>query len=164
MGIQEIGAVVAAMTLVACASSKHSSSSNGDDIVIPDEPVAGVTSGCGSVRLTSYEASDSGWCEFSINHAELPEFVRDQMTLAIAEPYNGSSYGGEPGEACGECWEIDTISATQVVMVNNLCPIEGNPLCAGGHFHFDLSQQAGAALGGGGLDAAVVRRVPCPVS
>lgn len=137
---------------------------NGANIVIPDEPEPGVAEDCGSVRLTAYEASDSGWCEFSNTHAILPSFVREQMTLAIAEPYNGGSYQGEPGEACGECWEIDTIDATQIVMVNNLCPIEGNPLCAGGHFHFDLSEQAAAVVGGGGLDEAQVRRVPCPVS
>ena len=140
------------------------SSGDSDDIVVPDEPVPGVAADCGSVRLTSYDADDSGWCEFSDTHAILPAFVRDRMTTAIAEPYNGGSYEGEPGEACGECWEVDTISATQVVMVNNLCPIEGNPLCAGGHFHFDLSQEAAAALDGGGLDEAQVRRVPCPVS
>ena len=124
----------------------------------------GPSADCGSVRLTAYTAGPSGWCEMDSTLPLLPAFVRDRMTLAIAEPYNGSSYGGEPGEACGECWEIDTISATQVVMVDNLCPIEGNPLCAGGHFHFDLSTEAGAALDGGGLDEGQARRVPCPVA
>jgi hypothetical protein len=164
MNARHLAVVAFAVAAGACGSDKSDAGSNGDDIVVPEHPVAGVTSGCGSVRLTSYEATDSGWCEFSIDHAELPEFVRDNITLAIAEPYNGSSYDGEPGEACGECWEIDTISATEIVMVNNLCPIEGNPLCAGGHFHFDLTEQAAAALGGGGLDAAMARRVPCPVT
>ena len=154
--------------LTACANdgsrSEGNRDGNDDDIFVPDEPVPGVSSECGSVRLTTYDASDSGWCEFSINHAILPDFVRENLTLAIAEPYNGSSYNGESGEACGECWEISTISATQIVMVNNLCPIEGNPLCAGGHFHFDLTQQAGEVLGGGGNDEAATRRVPCPVT
>jgi hypothetical protein len=49
-------------------------------------------------------------------------------------------------------------------MVHDLCPIEGNPLCAGGFFHFDLSAESAAAVQGGGLDAAVARRVPCPVA
>ncbi|MBU1241491.1 hypothetical protein KJ865_17395, partial [Myxococcota bacterium] len=61
-------------------------------------------------------------------------------------------------------WEIDTIYETQTVMVHDLCPIEGNPLCSGWYFHFDLASEAAAALGGGGLDAAVARRVPCPVT
>lgn len=118
---------------------------------------------CNSVRLTSYEAQESGWCEFQTNHAFLPEFVRKGLHTAIAEPWNGGSYEGDPGEACGECWEVNTLYGTQVVMVTNLCPIQGNPLCSGGHFHFDLSTQAAAALGGGGLDEGTARRVPCPV-
>ncbi|MBN1773638.1 MAG: hypothetical protein JXB32_20410 [Deltaproteobacteria bacterium] len=123
----------------------------------------GPSDGCGSVRLTSYTASSGGWCEYDRTHPFLPAFVREGLTLAIAEPYNGGSYGGASGEACGECWEVDTITDTRTVMVHDLCPIEGNPLCAGGHFHFDLSSEAGAALHAGGLDEAQARRVPCPV-
>lgn len=118
---------------------------------------------CTGVRLTTYGASNGGWCEFDRTLDILPASVRDGMTFAIAEPWNGGSYDGESGEACGECWEVDTINATQIVMVHDLCPIEGNPLCSGGYFHFDLASEAGAALGGGGLDAATARRVPCPV-
>jgi hypothetical protein len=118
---------------------------------------------CGSVRLTSYTAAPGGWCEFDRTRPVLPSFVREGLTLAIAEPYNGSSYEGESGESCGECWEIDTLGATHVVMVHDLCPIQGNPLCAGGHFHFDLSTEAGMALDAGGLDEGQARRVPCPV-
>jgi hypothetical protein len=166
MWVRRLAVLLFSILAGTCGTRESEEDSGGGttDIIVPDEPAPGVAAGCGSVRLTAYEASDSGWCEFSDTHAILPEFVQQRMTLAIAEPYNGSSYAGESGEACGECWEIDTISATQVVMVNNLCPIEGNPLCAGGHFHFDLSQEAAAVLGGGGLDAALTRRVPCPVS
>ena len=124
----------------------------------------GANGDCASVRLTQYWEADVGWCEFNRTSNVLPDFVRSGMTFAIAEPYNGSSYEGEPGEACGECWEVDTIASTELVMVHDLCPIEGNPLCAGGHFHFDLSPTAADALHGGGLDAAVARRVPCPVT
>jgi hypothetical protein len=49
-------------------------------------------------------------------------------------------------------------------MVHDLCPIEGNPLCAGAHFHFDLTPEAASALQGGHNDAATARRVPCPVT
>jgi expansin (peptidoglycan-binding protein) len=124
----------------------------------------GPSADCGSVRLTSYTAGPQGWCEYDRTLAVLPISVRDGLTLAIAEPYNGSSYGGEPGESCGECWEIDTITDTATVMVHDLCPIAGNPLCAGGHFHFDLSTESGTALQGGGLDEGQARRVPCPVA
>lgn len=127
------------------------------------EPDA-VDPACTSVRLTAYQASAGGWCEFDRTLPFLPDFVLDGMTTAIAEPWNNSSYGGDVGEACGECWEVSNLYETQVVMVHDLCPIEGNPLCSGWHFHFDLSTEAGAALQGGGLDAAVARRVPCPVT
>src|SRR5512146_2918359 len=83
-----------------CSKDGGPAEGGGDGIVIPDEPVPGVAEGCGTVRLTSYDASSgSGWCEFSIHHAELPDFVQSNLTLAIAEPYNGGSYQGEVGEA-----------------------------------------------------------------
>ncbi len=157
---------IALLGLVALACSKNDS--DGDpsdgDIPIPDQPVEGLGSTCGSLRLTQYWSAESGWCEFRRTSSVLPEFVRSGMTTAIAEPYNGSSYEGDPGEACGECWEVATISGREIVMVYDLCPIEGNPLCAGGAFHFDLSPEAAEALHGGGLDEASARRVPCPVT
>ncbi len=160
------GACLSAIAGFASACSKEDGGSGAgrDPIIVPDEPVPGVTSNCGSVRLTQYWSTERGWCEFSNGSSVLPDFVRQGLTLAIAEPYSGSSYGGEPGEACGECWEIDGIGGSAVVMVHDLCPIEGNPLCAGGHFHFDLTPEAADAVQGGGLDEAVARRVPCPVT
>ena len=168
-----------ALALIACGGDDTASSARGDagDAGIAGSGGSGGSGGnagsgggvqppsdsCGSVRLTSYTASAGGWCEFDRTHAFLPSFVTQGLTLAIAEPYNGSSYQGEPGEACGECWEIDTLADTRVVMVHDLCPIEGNPLCAGAHFHFDLSTESGDVLHAGGLDEGQARRVPCPV-
>ena len=125
----------------------------------------GVSSECGSVRLTQYGSTDRRWCGFDRTNALLPDFVRQGMTVAIAEPYNGSSYEGDPGEACGECWELDTTFATQVIMVHDLCPIEGNPICNGSHFHFDVSNEVASVIDGGGwMGEASARRIPCPVS
>jgi hypothetical protein len=130
---------------------------------IPPVDAGPPSEACGSVRLTAYSAGPSGWCEVDRTLPVLPAFVRQGLTAAIAEPWNGGSYRGEPGEGCGECWEIDTITDTRIVMITDLCPIEGNPLCAGGHFHIDLALEAGMALRGGALDEAQARRVPCPV-
>jgi expansin (peptidoglycan-binding protein) len=135
---------------------------DGDGDADADGDVA-VDPTCTSLRLTSYEASSGGWCEFDRTLSVLPSLARQGLTTAVAEPWAGGSFGGAFGEACGECWEIATSHATQIVMVHDLCPIEGNPICAGSHFHFDLSQEAGAALGASGLDAAQARVVPCPV-
>ncbi len=115
--------------------------------------------------MTEYGSTDRRWCGFDRTHSLLPEFVRQGMTVAIAEPYNGSSYEGDAGEACGECWELDTTFGNEIVMVHDLCPIEGNPICAGSHFHFDVSSEVAAAVDGGGwLGEGAVRRVPCPVT
>jgi len=171
--------LVIAVALASCSEDGGSGGGAGTDTdsdtdVDTDADADGDTDGdtdtdtpptdeCGSVRLTQYTASAGGYCEFDRTLEVLSADVQAGMTLAIAEPWNGSSYGGDPGEACGECWEIDTINATRVVMVHDLCPIEGNPLCAGGHFHFDLASEAAEALQGGALDEGSTRRVPCPV-
>ncbi|MBI5532937.1 MAG: hypothetical protein HY898_09495 [Deltaproteobacteria bacterium] len=162
---------LAAASLFGCSSSDSTpagaagAGGSGGTTAAGDGSVSpGPSAECGSVRLTSYTASASGWCEYDRTLSILPASVQQGLTLAIAEPYNGASYGGAVGEACGECWEISTISDTRTVMVHDLCPIQGNPLCAGAHFHFDLSQESAQALHGGGLDEAQARRVPCPVT
>lgn len=152
--------VISALVAWSCGSSGTSPTNPRPDGGIAEAP----SDSCGSVRLTSYTASAQGWCEFPRNANFLPTFVRDGHTGAMAEPWNGSSYDGAPGESCGECWEIDTINGTEVVMMTDLCPIQGNPLCAGGHFHIDLALEAGEAVGGGANDEGSARRVACPVS
>ncbi len=50
-------------------------------------------------------------------------------------------------------------------MVHDLCPTEGNPICAGSHFHFDVSDEVADVIDGGQwMGEAQVRRVPCPVT
>ncbi|MBU1220942.1 hypothetical protein KKF34_15045 [Myxococcota bacterium] len=141
--------------MTGCSDSSNDGTEN-------QSPVRGIVDdNCGSVRMTHYSSGESGWCGFRTSHDILPVFVRDKFTAAIGEPWNISSYEGESGEACGECWEIDSIYGTQVVMITDLCPIEGNPVCAGGHFHFDLSAESAAILHDGEASA---RRFPCPVT
>ena len=126
-------------------------------------PVTPAPAGeCGSVRLTGYDAQSWGWCEWDRTASFLPASVRAGMTMAIAEPWNGGSYAGDPGEACGECWEVATNLGREIVMTHDLCPNRGNSLCSGGHFHMDLSLEA-ADVVGGALFEGTARRVPCPV-
>jgi len=152
--------IVNVLVLVGCGASKKTASSDSK----VDQVASSPTDTCGSVRLTSYTASNSGWCEFDRTASMLPDFVRAGLTVAIAEPWNGSSYGGVSGEACGECWELSSIDATRIVMVHDLCPVEGNPLCNGSHFHFDVATETSQVLNLEGLDEGSTRRVPCPVS
>ncbi|MCD6500018.1 MAG: hypothetical protein J7M25_17120 [Deltaproteobacteria bacterium] len=153
-----VAMVFVVQSLAACKTSKGPSGGTNANVNTSIDPT------CTTVRVTHYSGGPRGWCEFSRNLPILPDFVRNGMTLAIAEPWNGGSYGGASGEACGECWEVSSSWDTQILMVTDLCPIKGNPICAGGHFHFDLAAEAAQALQTKGLDAASARRVPCPVS
>ncbi|OIP32373.1 MAG: hypothetical protein AUK47_20665 [Deltaproteobacteria bacterium CG2_30_63_29] len=154
-----------ALSLFALSACDSDGGKGGHDLLSDwDGTIMTVDPNCSSVRLTQYWSTQWGWCEFPSDRSFLPDFAQAGITLAIAEPWNTGSYGGDPGEACGECWEVSTSFATQVVMVHDLCPIEGNPLCAGAQFHFDLTPEAATAVHGGGNDAATARRVPCPVT
>lgn len=136
-------------------------SPSGNDFV-PGEP----SRECRSARLTSYDASgEQSGCGFLRTHEFLPEFVRvERLTAAMAEPWIGGSYNGDPWEACGECWEVSTTFNTRIIMIDNLCPNAGNPPCEGPQFHLDLSQEARIELGAAGYDAASARPVACPVT
>lgn len=126
---------------------------------------AGPPTGCMPARLTYYDVVGAGACEVMDVASALPRIARDGFTTAIGEPWWGGSLGGDPAEACGECWELTTASATQTVVVTDLCPIAGNPLCAGEFFHFDVAHTAAGPLGyeTAGIVQAAARRVPCPV-
>ena len=125
----------------------------------------GPTTGCAPARLTYYDVTGAGACEVMDVASALPRIARDGFTAAMAEPWYGGSLGGDPAEACGECWEITTADATQTVVITDLCPIAGNPICAGDFFHFDVAHTAAGPLGyePWGVVEAAVRRVPCPV-
>ena len=52
---------------------------------------------------------------------------------AISQAAYGGSPGSGPSAACGVCWQLtpDYPGANEIVVkVNNLCPDDGNPLCA----------------------------------
>jgi hypothetical protein len=116
--------------------------------------------------VSSENQSACGWFK---NDPYMPEFVRVQrMTAAMAQSWWGGSYVGPnqglTGDTCGECWEITTYFSTRIVMVDDWCPANGNPLCATNQFHIDLAETSATALGSNGLDAATARPVPCPVA
>ncbi|MBU1219134.1 hypothetical protein KKF34_05910 [Myxococcota bacterium] len=146
--------LIICISLITACSSEKGNNYNSQPIDIT----------CTDLRTTSYTASNGGWCEFDRTIPVLPSFVLNGLTTAIAEPWAGGSRNGAFGESCGECWEVSTIYGKEIVMVHDLCPVEGNPICAGSHFHFDLSTESAESLGVGGLDAAVARSVPCPVN
>jgi hypothetical protein len=125
----------------------------------------GASTGCIPARLTYYDVAGAGACEVMDVPSALPQIARDGLTAAMSEPWFGGSQAGDFAEACGECWEITTADATRTVVITDLCPVEGNPICAGDFFHFDVAHTAAVPLGyePWGVVEAAVRRVPCPV-
>ena len=93
----------------------------------------------------------------------------------------GVGPGAGAGPACGECWKLTgetdssgnplTNAGTSiVVMINNLCPADGNPLCAqngltgtnqyGANVNFDLCSDSGAETAFFGNDGVPIIAVP----
>jgi hypothetical protein len=90
------------------------------------------TGACRNTRLTQFtDNNEQLGCGYRRAVATIPKLVPDRMYIAMAEPFRGSSYNGSPGESCGECWELTTTKTTTVVIVADLCPIEGNIPCFG---------------------------------
>ena len=81
------------------------------------------------------------------------------FTAALSQSQFGAGPGEGAGAACGTCYELtietdlDGNPVTQntvTVKIDNLCPMDGNPLCSvpnqyGGEAHFDLCLDSGAA-------------------
>ena len=94
------------------------------------------------------------------------------LTAALSQQQFGAGPGEGAGPACGECWTITVESdldgnpvepKTTQVTVDNLCPVDGNPICSvpnqyGGEIHFDLCIDTGAdsflTFGGAGIGTA----------
>ena len=80
------------------------------------------------------------------------------------------------GFSCGACYEVACVGSqyvqgpvcnptTVTVTISNLCPTEGNPLCAPPFHHLDMSEPAWAVLSPkrvAGVLQTKMRRVPCP--
>ena len=106
-------------------------------------------------------------------------------TAAVSENLFGSLALGKDSPVCGTCWRLDAevdssdriLNKTIVVMVNNICPAQGNPLCSQPTLHdknewgaavdFNLCSDSGAAdelFGRGtgvGLAVGKATRVDC---
>jgi len=91
--------------------------------------------------FTEYGSGD-GWGSKSCNTASTAcgWYNNPGYNAAVSENMYGVGPGAGAGPACGTCWRLtpETDSSgkplhgayTAVVKVNNLCPADGNPLCA----------------------------------
>jgi len=106
-------------------------------------------------------------------------------SAAASQNLYGAAPGAGAGTGCGTCWQIEgktdssgnalSSPSSIVVKVNNLCPANGNPLCAqsslsstnqyGANVNFDLCMDSGAASAffssGVGLEIGTATQVDC---
>lgn len=104
----------------------------------------------------SGDANGSPNCATTVNACGAPQ---SGFTAALSQYQFGVGPNQGAGPACGTCWELTVqtdlngnpvTQNTIKVTVNNLCPIDGNPICNvpnqyGGQIHFDLCSDSGAA-------------------
>ena len=138
--------------------------------------------------ITFYGAGDtfgSGNC--NTNTAACFFYTKPGFSAAVSQNVYGAGPGQGQGPACGTCWRItgqtdssgnklSNAGNSIVVMVNNLCPRDGNPLCSqgsltdtnqyGANVNFDLCRDSGAASAlfgnsGVGLALGTATQVDC---
>ena len=124
--------------------------------------------------FTEYGSGDqngSSNCATTDNACGIPQ---PGFSAAISQAQFGVGPGQGAGPACGTCYQLSITSdldgnavtpKTITIKVNNLCPVDGNPICNvpnqyGAQVHFDICSDSGAAAAfftssGAGLGSAV---------
>ncbi|KIW61131.1 hypothetical protein PV05_01289 [Exophiala xenobiotica] len=116
--------------------------------------------------MTHYGSGDTfGSPNCNTNTAACGFYTYPGFSAAVSQNVFGVGPGAGAGPACGTCWKLvgetdssgnklSNAGTSIVVMVNNLCPASGNPLCAqnglsgtnqyGANVNFDLCSDSGA--------------------
>jgi len=130
--------------------------------------------------MTHYGAGDTfGSPNCNTNTAACAFYTYPGFSAAVSQNVYGVGPGAGAGPACGTCWKLvgetdssgnplSNAGTSIVVMVNNLCPAQGNPLCAqnglsgtnqyGANVNFDLCSDSGAQeafFGNSGVGLAI---------
>ena len=138
--------------------------------------------------FTHYGAGDSfGSPNCNTNTAACFFFTQPGFSAAVSQNLYGAGPGQGQGPACGTCWKLtgqtdssgnslSNAGTSIVVMINNLCPADGNPLCSqqgltgtnqyGANVNFDLCSDSGASAAffgnsGVGLAVGTATQVDC---
>ncbi|KAI9817175.1 MAG: hypothetical protein M1827_001287 [Pycnora praestabilis] len=120
-----------------------------------------------NASFTHYGSGDSfGSPNCNTATAACGFFTSPGFSAAVSQNVYGAAPGAGAGAACGTCYRLTGNTDTSgnalanghpsiVVMINNLCPATGNPLCAmgstsdtnqyGANVDFDLCSDSGAA-------------------
>ncbi|KAL6240874.1 hypothetical protein RBB50_012289 [Rhinocladiella similis] len=130
--------------------------------------------------MTHYGAGDTfGSPNCNTNTAACGWYTYPGFSAAVSQNVFGVGPGAGAGPACGTCWKLvgetdssgnklSNAGTSIVVMVNNLCPADGNPLCSqnglsgtnqyGANVNFDLCSDSGAQeafFGNSGVGLAI---------
>lgn len=138
--------------------------------------------------MTHYGAGDTfGSPNCNTNTAACGFYTYPGYSAAVSQNLYGAGPGAGAGPACGTCWlltgqtdsngnKLSNAGTSIVVMVNNLCPAQGNPLCAqnglsgtnqyGANVNFDLCSDSGAQAAffgndGVGLAVGTAQQISC---
>ncbi|MCJ1480600.1 hypothetical protein MMC06_000755, partial [Schaereria dolodes] len=132
-----------------------------------------------SASFTEYGAGDtygSGNCNTATSACGF--YSNPGYNAAASQNLFGVGPGAGPGPACGTCWRLAPLTDSSgnalkgansiIIKVNNLCPAEGNPLCAqssltsknqyGAEVNFDTcidDGASGALFGSSGVGLAL---------
>ncbi|ETI26614.1 hypothetical protein G647_10375 [Cladophialophora carrionii CBS 160.54] len=156
----------------------------------PSQPTS-PSSGGGltyKASFTHYGAGDSfGSPNCNTNTAACFFYTQPGFSAAVSQNLYGAGPGQGQGPACGTCWKLvgqtdssgnklSNAGTSIVVMINNLCPANGNPLCSqnglsgtnqyGANVNFDLCSDSGASAAffgnsGVGLAVGTATQVDC---
>ncbi|ETN45571.1 uncharacterized protein HMPREF1541_09403 [Cyphellophora europaea CBS 101466] len=180
------------------AKPRVSSSSSSTTTNRTPAPSANTNAGTSSAALalgptykttvTFYGAGDTfGSPNCNTDTAACAFYTSPGYSAAASQNLFGVGPSAGTGPACGTCWRLTAQTDSSghalsnagnaiVVMVNNLCPAQGNPLCAqnglggvnqyGGNVNFDLCRDSGAAdaffgSSGVGLAVGTAQQVDC---
>ncbi|GAP91706.1 putative glycoside hydrolase family 45 protein [Rosellinia necatrix] len=109
--------------------------------------------------FTEYGSGDINGSSNCVTSNNACGFAGGGYTAALSQAQFGAGPGQGAGPACGSCYQITVQTdlngspvqqRTITVKVDNLCPIDGNPICNvpnsyGADIHFDLCIDSGAA-------------------
>ncbi|KAI0972911.1 RlpA-like double-psi beta-barrel-protein domain-containing protein-containing protein [Xylaria arbuscula] len=128
--------------------------------------------------FTEYGSGDQNGSGNCVTANNACGFAGGGYTAALSQAQFGAGPGQGAGPACGTCYQLTidtnldgsaTTQKTIKVKVDNLCPIDGNPICNtpnsyGAAIHFDLcidSGAAGAFFTSGGAGLGYATQVSC---
>ncbi|KAJ9611647.1 hypothetical protein H2200_004831 [Cladophialophora chaetospira] len=182
-----------ASSSAAPSATKPASSAPPRSTTTSSKPAQSTTPASGGgltykASFTHYGAGDSfGSPNCNTNTAACFFYTQPGFSAAVSQNLYGAGPGQGQGPACGTCWKLtgqtdssgnklSNAGTSVVVMINNLCPADGNPLCSqqgltgtnqyGANVNFDLCSDSGASAAffgnsGVGLAIGTATQVDC---